>query len=257
MTLASALYTGSVRHQRLAPRPHAFRYTLGLFYLDLDELEQVAARLPCFSLERPNVLSFRRSDYLGDPRVPLKEAVLTRVYETLGHRPEGPVRMLTHPRYFGYCFNPVTFYYCFEADGQTLDTIVAEITNTPWKERHAYVLRARDAQRGGGRLTFAFDKAFHVSPFLPMDLRYRWRFSEPADGLHVHMDALRDGESVFVATLTTAREPLDLRHVARALLRLPPMTIGVMVGIHYQALRVYLKRNPFYEHPRLRKAPTS
>jgi hypothetical protein len=165
--------------------------------------------------------------------------------------------MLTQPRCFGYCFDPVTFYYCFEPDGKTLDTVVAEITNTPWKERHAYVLRASEARRVGGRFVFSFDKAFHVSPFLPMALVYDWRFSLPADRLHVHMDALRDGKNVFAATLSTQRQPLDTRHVGLALLRLPPMALGVMLGIHYQALRVYLKRNPFYEHPSLRKATPS
>jgi DUF1365 family protein len=253
--LESALYTGTVRHQRLAPTPHAFDYTLGLFYLDLDELSEVARRLPFFSVERPNLLSFRRADYLGDPCVPLKQAVLARVNDTLGHTPAGPVRMLTHPRYLGYCFNPVTFYYCFEADGTTLDTIVAEITNTPWKERHAYVLRARDAERAGqDGLSFAFDKVFHVSPFLPMDLGYVWRFTPPGERLDVHMDALRAGAKVFEATLLTEREPLTVGAVARALLRLPPMTLKVVLGIHYEALRVYLKRNPFYEHPKFRRA---
>ncbi len=259
--LKSALYYGAVRHQRLRPKPHAFEYTLGLFYLDLDELELVARRLPLFSIERPNLLSFRRSDYLGDPQVPLKEAVLARVEETLGHRPRGPVRMLTHPRCFGYCFNPVTFYYCFDDDGETLDTIIAEITNTPWKERHAYVLRVQDARGGqgahqGGPLLFEFDKTFHVSPFLPMDLTYAWRFAVPGPRLNVHMEALREGEGVFRATLATRRQPLDLRHVGRALLRLLPMSAGVMVGIHHQALRVFLKGNPFYKHPKLRKAVT-
>ncbi len=256
MTLVSALYTGTVRHRRFAPSPHAFDYTLGLFYLDLDELDVVAERLPFFSVEARNVLSFQRSDYLGDPRTPLKQAVLARVHETLGHTPEGPVRMLTHPRYFGYCFNPVTFYYCFEADGETLDTIVAEITNTPWNERHAYVLRAKDASRVGDGLCFSFDKAFHVSPFLPMALGYVWRFTSPNGRLHVHMDAMREGVRVFEATLVTTREPLDAWTVARALLRLPPMTLKVMLGIHYEALRVALKRNPFYEHPKFRKATT-
>jgi DUF1365 family protein len=251
---ASALYVGTVAHRRLAPVPHAFAYTLGLFYLDLHELDAVARALPFFSVGRANVLSFRREDYLGAPHVPLYDAVRARVREALGHAPTGPIRVLTHPRYLGYCFNPVTFYYCFADDGETLEVIVAEITNTPWNERHAYVLDVREATRAGDQLVFAFDKRFHVSPFLPMDLAYVWRFSSPDGHLRVHMDALRKGERVFTASLGATRTPLTALSVLGALCRLPPMTLKVMAGIHYEALRVYLKRNPFYEHPRSRKA---
>ena len=250
--LESALYTGTVRHQRLAPKPHAFDYTLGLFYLDLDELPEVARRLPFFSVERPNLLSFRRADYLGDPRVPLKQAVLARVQETLGHTPTGPVRMLTHPRYLGYCFNPVTFYYCFEADGTTLDTIVAEITNTPWRERHAYVLPLSGATRTDKVNEWRFDKQFHVSPFMAMEREYRWRFQAPGASIRVHMDVLKGDECEFDATLVLERRPLTGANLARCLGRWPLMTGKVLAAIHWQALLIWLRRNPVYDHPRNR-----
>lgn len=237
-----------MRHE---PVRHAFAYTLGLFYIDLDELEALPKALPFFSLERFNLLSFSRADYLGEAHVPLAEAVRARIRQELGEAPRGPVRMLTHPRYLGYCFNPVTFYYCFAEDGETLAVILAEITNTPWNERHAYVLPVQDAS---GTSTFRFDKRFHVSPFLPMGLEYVWRFGAPGERADVSMDVRREGKTVFHAALRTARAPLDAKHVLRAILRLPPMTFKVMLGIHYQALRLYLKRSPFYPHPKHGKA---
>ena len=103
--------------------------------------------------------------------------------ERTGARPAGPIRLLTHLRYFGYSFNPVSFYYVFDATDTRVETIVAEITNTPWKERHAYVLPVAGAARAGGRAwRFSFEKQFHVSPFMPMDMRYDWRFGAPARG---------------------------------------------------------------------------
>lgn len=247
--LASAVYEGGVRHRRHAPRTHAFRYRMAQLYLDLDELDRVFDGRPLWSVDRRNVAEFRRSDYLGDPAVPLAEAVRDRAASVLGRRPEGPVRLLTHPRYFGYVFNPVSFYYCHAADGTTLDCIVAEITNTPWKERHAYVLPADAAERRGRALGWAFAKRFHVSPFMAMARDYAWRFTVPGDDLHVHMDVLRGGEREFDATLHLRRRPLDAASLRRLLWRHPLMTAQVIGAIHWQALRLWLKRTPVHDHP--------
>ncbi|TXH18822.1 MAG: DUF1365 domain-containing protein, partial [Gammaproteobacteria bacterium] len=154
---ASAIYEGRVRHRRHAPRAHAFEYRMAQLYLDLDEVDAVFRERWLWSVERPNLASFRRRDFLGDPAQPLAEAVRDRVERASGERPGGPVRLLTHLRYAGYSFNPVSFYYCHAADG-ALHSIVAEITNTPWKERHRYVL---DARGGLSALdAFEFDKEF-------------------------------------------------------------------------------------------------
>jgi DUF1365 family protein len=247
--LASAVYTGWVRHRRHAPHPHGFRYRLFQLYLDLDELDRAFAGRWLWSVGRRNVAEFRRSDYLGDPSVPLRAAVLDRVEAETGSRPAGPVRLLTHLRYFGYCFNPVSFYYCFAADGRTLEAIVAEITNTPWKERHAYVLPVAAACRRGPALEWGFDKRFHVSPFLPMARRYRWRFTTPDDALRVHMDVLDGERADFDATLVLERRPLDGPTLARCLVAYPLMTARVITAIHWQALLIWLRRNPVYDHP--------
>ncbi len=247
--LASAVYEGVVRHRRHAPHPHAFRYRMAQLFLDLDEVDQVFDRRWLWSAHRRNLAEFRRSDYLGDPEQPLGDAVRERAAGVLGRRPQGPIRLLAHLRYAGLAFNPVSFYYCFAADGITLDCIVAEITNTPWKERHAYVLPVEAAQIHGRARHWSFAKQFHVSPFVGMARDYSWRFTVPGDALHVHMDVMRDGEREFDATLHLERRPLDAASLRRVLWRYPLMTAQVVGAIHWQALRLWLKRNPVYDHP--------
>lgn len=248
--LHSALYSGWVRHRRYAPKALAFRYPLFLMYLDLAELDQVFARRWLWSVGRRNLVEFRRSDYLGDPAQALDEAVRDRVQQHCGERPLGAVRMLTHLRYFGHCFNPVTFYYCHDAQ-QRLHSIVAEITNTPWKQRHAYVLPVAAARSRGSVHAWRFDKRFHVSPFMAMAHAYAWRCSEPGAQLRVHMDVLDPQPAArrFDATLVLQRREFSGANLARALLRYPAMTLQIVAKIHWQALRLWLRGNPVHDHP--------
>jgi uncharacterized protein len=247
--LASAVYEGVVRHRRHSPHPHAFRYRMAQLYLDLDEVDHVFDRRWLWSAKRRNLAEFRRSDYLGDPDQSLSGAVRDRAATVLGRRPQGPIRLLAHLRYAGLAFNPVSFYYCYAADGTTLDCIVAEITNTPWNERHAYVLPMAAAEIHGRARHWSFAKEFHVSPFVGMARDYGWRFTVPGDDLHVHMDVIREGEREFDATLHLDRRPLSAASLRRVLWRYPLMTAQVVGAIHWQALRLWLKRNPVFDHP--------
>ncbi|MEP6485098.1 MAG: DUF1365 domain-containing protein [Rudaea sp.] len=248
--LQSCIYEGSVRHRRHAPHPHAFRYRMYMMYLDLAEIDRVFAGRRLWSIGRHNIAEFRRSDFLGDPAIPLDAAVRARVSELLGRAPTGPIRMLTHLRTFGASFNPVTFYYCYADDGVTLDCIVAEITNTPWRERHSYVLPVAESERHGRAMRWNFGKRFHVSPFLPMQRDYAWRFTAPSDSLRVQMDVLDGASREFDATLVLEKRELNGANLARVLWRFPAMTARIVLAIHWQAFLIFLRRNPVYDHPK-------
>lgn len=225
-----------------------------MLWLDLDEIETVFHGRWLWSTRATSVVCWRREDHLGDPQTPLIEAVRDEVEQQSGRRPGGPVRLLTHPRYFGYGFNPVSFYYCYGTDGQSLEAIVAEVTNTPWGERHVYALPMERSLGGSRRPDFRFRKAMYVSPFLPMDLEYRCRLTPPGDRLTVHMEDLQEDRTLLDATLVLERREISGISLARALVRYPFMTGQVIVDIHWQALRLWLKGIPIFDHPA--KTPT-
>jgi DUF1365 family protein len=247
----AALYRGWLRHRRHHPVAHGFRQSLYLVWLDLDRLDEDFRGLWLWSHRRPALMTFRRRDHLGAAGEPLGEAVRAHVQATVGHRPEGPIRLLTHLACLGYRFNPVSIYYCYDRQGQVLEAIVAEITNTPWGERFAYAFDCRDAP--GGRLRFRFAKRFHVSPFMPMDIDYDWRFGLPGERLWVQMLNMRAGVRLFDATLVLERLPWNGPARREVLLRHPLMSAEVIAGIYWQAARLWLKRTPFFEHPRSRR----
>jgi DUF1365 family protein len=220
-----------------------------MVYLDLAEIDSAFRGRWFWGTHRGALVRFRRQDYLGPRDIPLDVAVRDCVERETGTRPAGPIRLLTHLAFFGYCFNPVSFYYCFDRSGERIEVVVAEITNTPWGERHAYVLRASEAPGRAVRARFA--KAFHVSPFMPMKLRYDWRFGTPSRGLFAHMDVADDTRKTFDATLALTRREIDGWSFARALARYPAMTARVVLAIYWQALRLWLKGTPFHPHPTL------
>jgi DUF1365 family protein len=250
VTGGSAVYEGWVLHRRFSPVRNEFRVRLFLMYLDLAELPGLFDPYLLWSARRPSVGWFRRADYHGDPDLPLDRSVRNLVEARLGFRPEGPVRLLTHLRYFGYVFNPVSIYYCFDRADRRVEAIAAEITNTPWKERHAYVFgdRGNLAPHPAWR-RYRFPKAFHVSPFLDMGIDYDWRFREPGETLSVHMIDFEKGQRIFDATLFLQRRPLRAGTLRSALLRYPLITARITGAIHWQAMRLWMKRAPFFVHP--------
>lgn len=245
----SALFVGRVRHRRHEPVTHEFSYRIHMLYLDLAEIDRVFRDRWLWSSRRPAIARFRRDDHFGDPAIDLDTAVRALVEARSGRRPTGPIRLLTQLRYFGYCFNPVSFYYCFDATDSHIETIVAEVNNTPWGERHCYVLG--ESANGGSASVKRYKpaKAFHVSPFLPMNVDYDWRFSTPATRLSVHMHVAVADRRLFDATLALERVEIATRSLAGALASFPPMSLRIIMAIYWQALRLWLKRVPVYDHP--------
>ncbi|MHC4380807.1 MAG: DUF1365 domain-containing protein [Planctomycetota bacterium] len=250
----SRLFQGTVRHRRHEDARHAFRYRLDLVLLDLDEASALSGFLP-WGGKPWAPRSFCRKDYFAPESTDLKAAVQDRVEEDLGFRPEGRILLLTQLRSFGYLFMPVSFYLCHDAEDR-LVAVVAEITNTPWHERHAYVLDARAEDPQAPR-HWEFEKVFHVSPFHGMDHLYRWTLQLRGDRLVVAMENERDGRKVFDATLAGRLHPWTRSGVARQAWRSPFQSQRIHFAIYVQALRLFLKRATFHRHPKKSAIPAS
>jgi len=239
LSTASCIYEGTVRHRRRLEPAREFEHPIALFYLDLEELPRLlGGRLV---RRRPGLLRFRRRDYLGGGGgAPLGDAVRETVSAETGRRPEGPIRILTQLRSFGHCFNPVSFYYCLDGGGERIEAVVAEVTNTPWGQRHAYVVP------GGAE---DLDKALHVSPFMAMDHRYTVRAAVPGERLAIHIESRRDGARAFDATLALRRRELTRGAAARLAVRYPFANLRVLGLIYGHAVGLKLAGAPIHRHP--------
>ena len=242
-----AIYRGAVRHRRSTPIDNQFRHRLFLAYLEVDALPSSLDRLPFWSARHIAPVRFRRRDFLDGETTPLGPAIRELVENRLGRRPTGPIHLLAHLRTFGWLFNPLVVYYCWEPGGGSLGAIVLEVTNTPWGERHHYVL---DATRAA---TARHAKALHVSPFLPIDMEYRISWTVPDDELSLRIEAGSRGAVDFEAELSLRRLELDRRSAATILVRYPLMPLRVSASIYRHALRLFRKGVPLYGHPSRRE----
>lgn len=244
--MESAIYRGSIRHRRQTPGSHQFKYQVFMMYLDLAELEHVFDDSMLWSSGRPSLAWMRRQDYLSGEGS-LDTEVRDRVAAQTGKRPTGPIRVLTNLRYFGYIINPITIFYCFDTDGQRLQALLLEVTNTPWHESSVYVLGCDPAHR---KQRIGFDKTLHVSPFMPMDMHYHWYSNTPDKRLNVHLENHDGMGKVFDATLALERVEITGSSLRKTLLQHPFMTLKVVAGIYWQAARLYFgQRARFYSHP--------
>lgn len=244
--MKGAIYLGEVEHRRFLPLAHEFRYPVCYYYLNVDEAHKIFRFPFIFSCNFPGILSFWRKNYFGDPKIDLKTSICEMIKDKTGERFNGQVYLFSNISYFGYCFNPVSFYFCFEESGE-LKFVAAEITNTPWGERHVELLKAD----GSKKIVHQFAKSFHVSPFMEMEIDYTWVFTQPAEKMTVLMQNRRTGEKkiIFDSTLEVHRLPLTAFNVMKAFFRFPLITFKTTLAIYWQALVLYLKKAPFYPHP--------
>ncbi|MEQ8716714.1 MAG: DUF1365 domain-containing protein [Acidimicrobiales bacterium] len=246
----AGLYEGTVRHRRIEPVEHAFSYRVAMVHLDVERVDEALAVSPLASQGPLRPVRFDRRDHLGDPSVPLAETIRSLVEDRLGFRPAGPVTVLAHLRTWGWCFNPIAIYWCH--DERDTDVVVAQVLsvmNTPWKQRHAYVIDPGGPGRNGGRWEAHFDKKLHVSPFMPMDLEYHLTSTTPGRRVSVSLDAARSGRPVFTASLVATRRDLDRGAITRLVTGHPLMTHRVSTAIHLQAAKLWRKRVPVVDHP--------
>ncbi|WP_026376956.1 DUF1365 domain-containing protein [Aestuariibacter salexigens] len=239
----SAIYRGSVSHCRHVPKKHAFRYDIFLFWLHLDELDELTKNVTGFSHNSRALVRFRREDYLGPPTISLKQAVLSKMTELHGSPLDGDVFLLGQVRMLGVYFSPVNFYFLRDQN-QQFTYMLAEVSNTPWNERHCYLvdLASQDDCQ----------KQFHVSPFNPMDMTYRWRVKAPGETFKMVLSCLQETRH-FDAALDLRRVEMNSTTLRRVMVSIPSMTIKTVVGIYWQALKLFIKRVPFYSHPTDRK----
>jgi DUF1365 family protein len=244
VTLRSSLYVGSVMHRRLRPRRHHFRYRAFWMLLGLDELDQLSGKLRWFSYNRPNLFSLYDTDHGDGTRAPLRVQIESRLDEAGIDLTGGRVWLLCMPRTFGYCFNPLSIFFCYRADG-TLAAIVYQVHNT-FAERHSYIIAV---ERTGDAIHQRCRKLFYVSPFMDMDMRYDFRIVGPSERIVVDICASSAGGRVLHAVLAGVRESLTDRELARVFVQMPAITVKVMVAIHWEAVKLWAKRIRFRQRP--------
>lgn len=258
----SRLYLGEIAHRRRSPVVHSFSYKLFMTYLDLDHIDEVFRERWFWSSKYFNLAWFRRKDYWPGQPSP-KDTILEQVNDASGLSPKGKVFLLSNLRYFGFSFNPVAIYFCFNEDDTALEAIVAEVHNTPWGERHLYILpcvsqqasvtqaqveSVVDEARFEQQYCFENDKCFHVSPFLPMDMKYQWRFQFIDDRLNIRIENFQQESKVFDANLRLRSLPLNKTNMRQTLFQFPLVTLKVFFAIYFQALKLWLKGVPTHAH---------
>lgn len=247
-------YRATVVHRSHRAPQYRFRYTLSYWLIDIDRLPELAVGLRHFGLNRFNWISFHEQDHgarrIGELRRWAEQQLASRGIELAG----GRIRLLCLPRVLGHAFNPLSLWYCEHADG-SLRAVIAEVRNT-FGQRHCYLLA-----RGGAPLaaaeTLETEKIFHVSPFLELGGRYRFRLAAPDSRLKLAIHEYHNGQPVLDAWLAGQREPIDDRRILGQVLRRPWMNLSVLAGIHWQALKIWLRGARLYPKPPLPPTPLS
>ena len=242
--MRNAIYTGFIIHNRTAPKPHKFQYKLRMFFLDIDNLTNTFKNIPFVSINKINLISFYRKNYFPSKtnlslREEIEEEIKRRGYDSMPKK----IYILTHLSYLGFCYNPVSFYYCYDAQ-DNLIYFLSEVNNTPWNERHIYFQQIVN----NGINAWVHDKEFHVSPFLPINLQYSWKINEPNEQVRISLACIANA-TVFRATLKLVRSKIDFANCLSIFVVSPLTTLLIVLKIYWQALWLYIKKIPFYQHP--------
>jgi DUF1365 family protein len=245
--VTSAIYTGTLRHRRFKPVNHEFTYPLFMVFLDIDRIPELMQVSGFTGYNQWNWASFDERDHFGDPAQTLRQRLVEDAAGAGVVLPGGPIFLLTHLRYLGYSFNPISLFYCYDQAGE-LQTVLAEVNSTFGETRNYWLSTANQVASQNSR-HYRCAKAMHVSPFMPMELDYDFILTAPADRLVAHMNTLEQGNVNFDATLTLDRQPWSARTLHRALISHPWMTAKVIVAIHWEALRLLLRKVPVFTHP--------
>jgi DUF1365 family protein len=248
----SCIYRGDIYHKRFSHGEHTFRYKLDYAFIDLDEVDEVFSLSSLWSANKPNLVSFQRQDYLPGECENLRDEVIHRIELLGGGVFSGKVYLLSTLRCLGYCMNPISLFYCYEKDGQEdeLRYVLAEVHNTPWDERHLYLLE-------GPNFKVPMAKTFHVSPFMPMDTTYHWKISDPDSSLSVAINVSLEKEPLFTASISLTRHALTGGNVTQMIGTQIRQAFRTISAIYIQAVRLWLKKVPFYDHPNKKKAQES
>ena len=255
--MESGIYTGTLRHRRFFPAAHEFTYPLFMVFLDIDRLPELMKVSPLAGYNRKRWVSYQERDHFGDPAKTLRERVGQDAARKDVALPDGRIFLLTHLRYLGYNFNPVSFFYCYDRNDE-LRMVLSEVNNT-FGETENYWLTPSVEIPAGKNKRYRFQKTFHVSPFLKLGHEYDWTFTPPGERLITQSASYEGGKEIFDSTLSLERRDWSRKELHRMLVRFPWMTAKVIAAIHWQALRLLWKRVPVVPHPgagRFEKATT-